>query len=161
MPVYAQYSSPVGTLTLRAEDSALTGLWMELPRRPVPASFISCRDHAILRLTEDWLNRYFADARPDPAEIPIFLSGTAFQMQVLEILRTVPYGTKMTYGEIAGKLSPGMSAQAVGNAVGRNPISIIVPCHRILGAGGQLTGYAGGLERKEWLLRHEGIPYRR
>lgn len=161
MPVYAQFASPVGTLTLRAEDCALTGLWMELPIRPAPAPFISCREHPILHLTEDWLNRYFAGARPDPAEIPIFLSGTAFQMQVWEILRTVPYGVSRTYGDIARMLAENMSAQAVGNAVGRNPISIIVPCHRILGAGGQLTGYAGGLERKEWLLRHEGIPYRR
>ena len=82
-------------------------------------------------------------------------SGTDFQQRVWQILLTVPYGQTVTYGEIARQISPTMSAQAVGGAVGRNPISIIIPCHRCIGAKGQLTGYAGGLQYKEFLLRHE------
>ena len=84
--------------------------------------------------------------------------GTAFQQSVWQVLREIPYGKTMTYGEIAQKIQCA-SAQAVGGAVGKNPLSVFVPCHRVLGSQGQLTGYAGGLERKRWLLSHEGVTF--
>ena len=90
-------------------------------------------------------------------DIPLSLAGTPFQRQVWSILLTIPYGQTRTYGEIAGLLGrETMSAQAIGGAVGKNPVSILVPCHRVVGAGGKLTGYAWGLDRKAWLLQHEG-----
>ena len=107
-----------------------------------------------------WLDLYFAGKEPDfsPALNP---TGTAFQMSVWAILQTIPFGETTTYGAIARRLEEQtkkrMSAQAVGGAVGRNPISIIVPCHRVIGADGSLTGYAGGLDKKEYLLRTEGF----
>lgn len=94
-------------------------------------------------------------------KIPLLPEGTDFQKQVWKLLREIPFGTTGTYGQLAGKIAAGlgkekMSAQAVGQAVSRNPISILIPCHRVIGAAGQLTGYAGGLDKKVWLLRHEG-----
>ena len=107
-----------------------------------------------------WLDGYFSG---NPAELsfPLNPHGTSFQKQVWEILLTVPYGKTTTYGAIAREIAlrtgkEKMSAQAVGQAVGANPISILIPCHRVVGANGKLTGYAGGLDKKEWLLRHEG-----
>ena len=109
---------------------------------------------------KNWLDSYFSG---DPAEVtfPLNPHGTAFQKQVWEILLTIPYGKTTTYGAIAREMArragrEKMSAQAVGQAVGKNPISILIPCHRVVGVNGKLTGYAGGLDRKEWLLRHEG-----
>ena len=112
--------------------------------------------------TQQWLEVYFSGKAPDFTP-PIALSSTPFRMAVWEILRSIPYGQTMTYGQIARILAdrsglPKMSAQAVGNAVGRNPISLIVPCHRVIGANGSLTGYAGGLERKAYLLALEKQP---
>lgn len=107
-----------------------------------------------------WLDLYFAGKEPDfsPALNP---TGTAFQMSVWAILQTIPFGETTTYGAIARRLEEEtkkrMSAQAVGGAVGRNPISILIPCHRVIGADGSLTGYAGGLDKKEYLLRTEGF----
>ena len=106
--------------------------------------------------TERWLEVYFSGKRPDFTP-PILLRGTPFQKEVWEILLKIPYGKTMTYGDIADKIAKGkgipkMSAQAVGGAVGHNPITLIVPCHRVVGANGNMTGYAGGVERKKWLL---------
>lgn len=111
-----------------------------------------------------WLDAYFAGEKPSSKDLPINPKGTAFQKLVWNELLKIPYGKTTTYGQIAAKLAqqlgkPRMSAQAVGGAVGRNPISIIVPCHRVLGANGALTGYAGGVERKKWLLAHEGMGF--
>ena len=107
-----------------------------------------------------WLDLYFGGSAPDFMP-PLAPAGTAFQQSVWEILRTIPYGTTTTYGAIAKRLEQDtgkrMSAQAIGGAVGRNPISIIIPCHRVIGSDGSLTGYAGGLDKKEYLLRTEGI----
>lgn len=108
-----------------------------------------------------WLDQYFAQQEPQ-LDIPLCLKGTAFEMRVWSLLKTIPYGTTTTYGTLAHKICEQlgrehMSAQAVGGAVGRNPISIIVPCHRVLGAQGQLTGYAGGLKLKQQLLQLEGV----
>ncbi|MBQ8091807.1 MAG: methylated-DNA--[Pyramidobacter sp.] len=102
---------------------------------------------------------YFTGGGPDPSELPLTLSGTPFQNRVWSELINIPYGRVETYGAIAARL--GSSARAVGGAVGRNPISIVVPCHRVLGSSGSLTGYAGGLENKIRLLRLEGVPFRR
>ena len=100
------------------------------------------------------MESYFA-GNPGAVEFPLSPTGTDFQRKVWAILLTIPYGQTTTYGAIAKQLGNAMSAQAVGQAVGRNPISIIIPCHRVMGAKGQLTGYAGGIENKKWLLRHE------
>ena len=102
-----------------------------------------------------WLDRYFAGQRTVANELPLAPQGSAFRKRVWRVLCEIPYGQTVTYGEIARQLSVN-SAQAVGGAVGHNPISIIIPCHRVLGADGSLTGYAGGLAAKQWLLRHEG-----
>ena len=108
--------------------------------------------------TKRWLDAYFAGMRPEPLP-PLAPKGSPFRQKVWRALLQIPYGETVTYGEIAEQISggkAGMSAQAVGGAVGHNPISIIIPCHRVLGSGGKLTGYAGGLEKKEYLLKLEG-----
>ena len=110
-------------------------------------------------MTRRWLDIYFSGREPG-FSVPIHLEGTAFQTAVWRRLCAIPYGQTMTYGEIAGQMAreegrAHLSAQAVGGAVGRNPVSILVPCHRVVGANGRLTGYAGGLERKQWLLELE------
>lgn len=161
MNYYAHYSSPIGSLTLTSTETALTGLWMESQKNFPSVLGLQSDGLPVLRQAECWLDRYFSGEKPDPAEIPVALTGTAFQNRVWHILMSIPYGSTLTYGQIAAQISPKMSAQAVGNTVGRNPVSIIIPCHRVLGSGGQLTGYAGGLHRKEWLLRHEGISFLR
>lgn len=167
----AEYSSPVGTLTLACdgEGQALVGLWLEgqkyfmasLPELPLPKG-----DMPIFSQTKKWLDRYFAGERPDGSELELAPLGGEFRQRVWGVLRTIPYGTVISYGEIGKRLAAergaeGTSARAVGGAVGHNPISIIIPCHRVVGADGGLTGYAGGLEKKLWLLRHEGVelPY--
>ena len=148
----AEYSSPVGNLLLTCRGEGLTGIWYdrEFPRE-------AQKDHPILQQTKLWLDGYFRGEDPEFA-VPVLPEGTAFQKQVWKLLQTIPYGSTKTYGEIAGEIQgkENMSAQAVGQAVGRNPISILIPCHRVIGSRGQLTGYAGGLERKIWLLHHEG-----
>lgn len=146
-----KYSSPVGELFLTSDGQALTGLWMEAQKKPAAEQ---TDDLPLFGPVRDWLDAYF---RGECQEIPFPLSpaGTEFQHRVWNILLQIPYGETTTYGAIAKELGPRMSAQAVGGAVGRNPISILIPCHRVVGANGQLTGYAGGLENKQWLLRHE------
>ena len=150
-----QYPSPVGTLLLNCRDEGLTGIWYD-------REFPECtqENHPILLQTKLWLDCYFCGENPD-VQIPILLEGTEFQKQVWQLLLNIPYGETRSYGEIAGEMAnrlgkEKMSAQAVGQAVGKNPISILIPCHRVVGRKGQLTGYAGGLEQKHWLLRHEG-----
>ena len=106
-----------------------------------------------LREAKTWLDRYFAGERPNPAELKLSPKGTAFQQRVWQELLRIPYGRTVSYGSLAAHL--GSSARAVGSAVGRNPISVIIPCHRVLGADGSLGGYAGGLENKMKLLRLE------
>lgn len=150
----AQYISPAGTVVITQEDDAVISL--------VFSEDVACTDGLVsplLRKCFWWLDDYFAGKKPDPARIPLRLSGTPFQQQVWQILKTIPYGQTMTYGQIAKQISPNMSAQAVGGAVGSNPVSIIVPCHRVLGAGGRLTGYEFGLDIKRALLDIEDIPH--
>lgn len=161
MQYISYYDSPLGEILLSADDQGLTGLWLEgqrpdLSNQPHPAGTMP-----VLDLAKAWLDLYFSGREPDISP-PLHLVGTPFQQEVWAILRTIPYAHTTTYGAVARQLAqcrgiPRMSAQAVGSAVGRNPISIIVPCHRVIGTDGNLTGYAGGIDRKIALLTLEGI----
>ena len=154
------YMSPLGGVTLAADGSALTGLWFD-GQKYFAASLSA--DHAekmlpVFAEAERWLDRYFSGSIPDFVP-PLNPRGTVFRRLVWKFLLTVPYGQTVTYGEIADRLAAQtgqpVSARAVGGAVGHNPVSLIIPCHRVIGADGSLTGYAGGLDRKTWLLRLE------
>lgn len=156
-----EYVSPLGKILLAADEKGLTGLWFENQKyyaRGLASDQIE-KDLPVFGKTRLWLEQYFGGQEPDFLP-PLNPKGTAFQMEVWELLLQIPYGETTTYGEIAQKLAQRkglsqMSARAVGSAVGKNAISLIIPCHRVLGAGGRLTGYAGGLERKEQLLKIE------
>ena len=156
------YFSPIGQLLLTADDTALVALhFCDEGRSCLLADDEACNDHAILQAAKQWLDVYFSGQKPSfmPPLRPV---GTAFQQEVWQLLRAIPYGKTTTYGEIAAALAtrhgiPRMSAQAVGGAVGRNPIPIFIPCHRVVGSGGKLTGYSGGLEKKQFLLSNEHI----
>lgn len=151
----AHYTSPLGGITLESDGIALTGLYFDGERDFPDLSGAQKKNLPVFGEVMRWLELYFAGKEPDfsPALNP---TGTAFQMLVWAILQTIPYGGTTTYGAIAKRLEKStgkrMSAQAVGGAVGRNPISILIPCHRVIGADGSLTGYAGGLDKKEYLL---------
>ena len=154
--------SPLGGITLASDGEALTGLWFQGQKydRSTLADEHEPRDLPVFRETARWLDLYFAGETPDFTP-PLKLRGSPFRQAVWEILLTIPRGSVTTYGEIAAHIAAQrglehMSAQAVGGAVGHNPVSIIVPCHRVVGADGSLTGYAGGIERKAWLLALEG-----
>ncbi len=155
------YHSPLGTILLASDGSRLTGLWFE-NQKYYGNKLDKDAKEADLPLfweTKQWLDVYFSGSEPDFLP-PIHLTGTDFQKKVWEILMGIPYGKTMTYKEIADRVAKKqgkerMGARAVGSAVGHNPISIIVPCHRVIGAGGNLTGYAGGLDRKRALLSLE------
>lgn len=165
MEYKSTYQSPVGTIILTSDGIYLTGLWFKTSR------FLNLREFTdeqvnneleIFNITKIWLDRYFAGERPNLNEIPIKLTGSDFSMMVWDILKTIPYGKTITYGEIASLLAEQkgikkMSAQAVGHAVGYNPVSIIIPCHRVIGSNGNLTGYGGGLDVKIGLLKHEMV----
>lgn len=148
MDYVAQYDCPLGTITLTFDGDALTGLSFDSDDLTTPADSIPS-----LSSTCRWLDLYFKGQQPDFLP-PIKLTGSDFQRHVWQALLDIPYGQTTTYGDIARRLGC-RSAQAVGGAVGRNPIAIIVPCHRVIGADGSLTGYAYGLEIKEYLLQME------
>ena len=156
------YLSPVGQLLLTVDDTALVALhFYDEGRSYLLTDDAACNDHAILQTAKHWLDVYFSGQEPNfmPPLRPV---GTDFQQEVWQLLRAIPYGKTTTYGEIAAALAarhgiPQMSAQAVGGAVGRNPIPIFIPCHRVVGSGGKLTGYSGGLEKKQFLLSNEHI----
>lgn len=150
MICYTRYRSPVGSLILVSDGSALTGLTFTEP----DSHWVYLDNLSIFDSVSRWLDAYFAGT-PGPVDFPLSPSGTEFQRRVWQILLTIPYGETVTYGTIAKQLGAGISAQAVGQAVGKNPIAVIIPCHRVVGAGGKLTGYAWGIERKQWLLGHE------
>ncbi|MFD3454484.1 methylated-DNA--[protein]-cysteine S-methyltransferase [Streptomyces sp. NPDC058691] len=158
---HASTDSPVGPLTLVATDGVLSGLYMtEQRHHPPMETFGERRDPAEAPFAQvaEQLRAYFA-GELTTFDVPLAMRGTPFQQRVWAALREIPYGTVMTYGGLADKLgSPGAS-RAVGLANGRNPISIVVPCHRVIGASGSLTGYGGGLGRKRYLLDLErGLP---
>ena len=157
MEYYCLVPSPAGEILLISDGEALTGLYFSDERG---RTGIRHNDELpVFVRTRDWLRRYFLGESPPPEEIPIKLIGSPFAQSVWAELRKIPYGKAASYGDIARAIGC-RSAQAVGGAVGRNPISIIVPCHRVLGANGALTGYAGGLRRKIVLLDTEKIPYK-
>ncbi len=150
------HPSPIGDLTLLAGgDGALTGLLMADQRHRGPDDPSWQRDHGPFTAAVDQLDAYFAgEARP--FELALDPSGTEFQRQVWDALRAIPYGATTTYGELARRIGRPRAVRAVGLANGRNPIAIVVPCHRVIGADGRLTGYGGGLDRKRRLLELEG-----
>lgn len=159
-----KYPSMVGELTIVSDGTNLTGLWMCEQKKDAAMREGEWREEGIstLFLVKQWLDAYFSGKRPDIAMLPIKPQGSEFQQIVWKYLCQIPYGETTTYGEIAKKVAhqmgkKHMSAQAVGGAVGRNPIGIVIPCHRVIGKDGSLTGYAGGLDNKIRLLTHEGI----
>ncbi len=151
------YESPLGRMLLAADDGGLTGAWFYGQRyfaRGLDDAEKNVEVEApALTAASRWLDAYFAGGRPDVADVPLAPRGTAFQRRVWSALLAIPYGETRTYGELAAEL--GSSPRAIGTAVGRNPISVIIPCHRVVGADGSLTGYAGGLDRKRALLELE------
>lgn len=168
--IYTMYcDSPIGRLLLAGKNSALIGVWLEGQKYFLGTLRNEVKEDnnsPILLQTKKWLERYFANEKPSVGELPLAPIGSEFRKEVWKILCEIPYGEVTTYGEIARKLViqrglSSMSAQAVGGAVGHNPISIIVPCHRVVGANGSLTGYAGGLDNKIKLLVHEGVDMER
>ena len=164
MEYTSRYDSPFGEITMASDGSGLNGLWFE--GQKYYAAMLD-RDHRerddlpVFRQVREWLDIYFRGEEPGFMP-PLALKGTPFRMAVWDILRQIPYGKTMTYGEIAKEIAgqkgiSTMSAQAVGGAVGHNPVSIIVPCHRVVGSNGSLTGYAGGIDRKIELLSLEKV----
>lgn len=162
MQYISRYASPLGEILLAADEAGLTGLWFAGQKyfaRGLDAAAAE-RETPVIAQAKQWLDGYFAGRAP-ACTPPLHPAGTPFQRAVWDILRAIPYGQTMTYGAVAAQLAaqrgvPRVSAQAVGGAVGHNPISILVPCHRVVGADGSLTGYAGGVDKKLALLTLEG-----
>ena len=150
-------NSPIGTLKLVASDEGLVGvLWeKDRPRRVNLPDLVENPGHSLLLRTEKELNEYFSRSRKS-FTVPLDMRGTYFQKQVWEALLGIPFGETRTYGQLAIQLGNPKATRAVGAANGRNPIAIIVPCHRVIGFSGKLTGFAGGLDAKEHLLKLEG-----
>ncbi|HIS05670.1 MAG TPA: methylated-DNA--[protein]-cysteine S-methyltransferase [Candidatus Fimenecus stercoravium] len=166
MQYTSRYASPLGSILLAADDIGLVGLWFE-GQKYFAHGLAKTHEEKELPLfakVKRWLDIYFSGQQPQ-FTVPLHFIGTAFQKEVWELLCTIPYGQTTTYGAIAKQLAakrglPQMSAQAVGGAVGHNKISIIVPCHRVVGKNGSLTGYAGGIDKKAELLRLEQADMR-
>lgn len=159
------YQSPIGIITFACDgDNNLVGLWAQGQKYhgSIPGAVTQRDDMPIFDTTKRWLDRYFAGEKPEIYELPLAPIGGEFRQGVWSILREIPYGEVITYGGIAKKMAAkmgknSMSSQAVGGAVGHNPISIIIPCHRVVGSNGSLTGYAGGIQMKIKLLELEGV----
>ena len=161
------YESPIGPLILACDEEGknLVGLWSETQKYQATElleAAIPTDEAPVFVLTKAWLDRYFAGEKPEITELPLTPIGGEFRQHVWALLQEIPYGGLTTYGEIAKEVAAKMgkekmSAQAVGGAVGHNPISIIIPCHRVVGANGSLTGYGGGMPMKIKLLEHEGV----
>ena len=163
----AWYETPfMGRVMVAATDQAIVGLWMEsqkyfgasMPRGTV----VESPNHPLIRKAFSWLDRYYAGEKPATSELPLEPQGSEFRQVIWKLLCEIPYGQTSTYGELAEKAAElmgkeHMASLAVGGAVGHNPISVIIPCHRVVGANGSLTGYAGGLDKKIALLKHEGV----
>lgn len=150
MNIKSEYLSPVGVLTIVVSDGALVGVWLHGQKYHGPTAAIPAGDNDVMRRVTRWLDEYFAGGRPK-IDFKLAATGTAFQQRVWHALGQIPYGKTVTYGDVARRVGCG-TPRAVGTAIGHNPISIIVPCHRVVGANGTLTGYAGGLRAKEILL---------
>ena len=162
-------SSPIGTITLASHNDSLVGLWTQGQKYhgdTIPEIMIENKDVPVFSTAIKWLDRYFAGERPDIGELPLAPIGGEFRQSVWKILCGIPYGKTAAYGDIAGEIigmtgKKAMSNRAVGGAVGHNPISIIIPCHRVVGANGSLTGYSGGIWMKIKLLELEGADMSR
>ena len=159
----AHYKSPIGDLLLASKEGKLIGLWIE-GQKYYKSNFLEemkeNENDKILLKTKNWLDSYFNNEKPRINELGLNPIGSEFRQAVWKILCDIPYGKVTTYKEIAEEIAKQkgitkMSAQAVGGAVGHNPISIIIPCHRVVGTNGDLTGYAGGIDKKKYLLEHE------
>lgn len=163
------YSSPVGNITLACDGGSLVGLWIEGQKyhgNTISQDMIENNNIPVFDAAKKWLDRYFAGEKPDISELPLAPVGSGFRQEIWSILCEIPYGQVITYGGIAKKIAEkmnkeSMSSQAVGGAVGHNPISIIIPCHRVVGSNGSLTGYAGGIDTKIKLLELEGADMSR
>lgn len=159
-----RYASPLGGITLASDGECLVGLWLDGQKYhggSIDESMTTKDDLPVFTDAKTWLDRYFAGKSPAISELCLAPSGSEFRKAVWKILCEIPYGEVVTYAEIAKKMASEtgkarMSSQAVGGAVGHNPISIIIPCHRVVGSNGSLTGYAGGIDTKVKLLELEG-----
>lgn len=151
---YTELDSPIGTLLITGDGVAITGLHMEQQATRPAIGDDWVRDDHRFRAAREQLTAYF-DGTLQQFDLPLAGAGTGFQKSVWAALREIPYGQTETYGQLARRIGNQKASRAVGLANGRNPIGIIVPCHRVIGANGSLTGYAGGIERKQWLLAHE------
>lgn len=159
------YNSPIGDILLAAKNEKLIGLWLENQKYYCSTIKEEVQENSkdeVLIKTKKWLDRYFNHEQPNIKELDLELIGTDFRKKVWNILMDIPYGQVTTYKEIAKKIAlekgiKQMSTQAIGSAIGHNPISIIIPCHRVVGTSGSLTGYAGGIMLKKYLLEHEKV----
>lgn len=159
------YLSPLGELMIASDGQNILGVWLKGQKYfaiTVSEEMEEKDDIPVFVKTKKWLNRYFAGQKPSINELPLAPSGNEFRQNVWKLLCEIPYGETTTYGELARKIAKqmnktSMSAQAVGGAVGHNPVSIIIPCHRVVGTNGSLTGYAGGIDIKIKLLKLEGV----
>lgn len=159
------YNSPIGELTIASNQQNIVGLWID--KQKYYMDILQDKEYQeketeVIKGAKKWLDKYFNKEKPEIEELPIELIGSNFRKQVWKILTEIPYGKVITYGDIARQIAKQkgiktMSAQAVGGAVGHNPISIIIPCHRVVGRNGNLTGYAGGIKTKTKLLELEGV----
>lgn len=151
------YSSPLGEMIILSDGEAICGVWFYGQKHflsSIDGEITKRDDLTIFVKVKKWFDDYFKGLNPE-INFKLNPSGTDFRLKVWKILSDIPYGETLTYGDIAGEFSSSMSAQAVGGAVGHNPISILIPCHRVIGSDGKLTGYAGGLDRKIELLKLE------
>ncbi|MDU2065493.1 MAG: methylated-DNA--[protein]-cysteine S-methyltransferase [Sporomusaceae bacterium] len=163
------YLSPIGKLTLACDTNNLVGLWLEGQKYyggAIAKTMLENNDMPVFAVVKQWLDRYFAGEKPAISELALAPIGGDFRQVVWKLLCEIPYGTVITYGDIAKKAAlklhkQSMSSQAIGGAVGHNPISIIIPCHRVVGVKGSLTGYAGGVNTKVKLLELEGVDMSR
>lgn len=167
MQYTAKYQSPMGEILLAADEIGLTGLWLEGEKfyaDSLDPEHVE-KELPVFEAVRKWLDIYFSGKEPDFMP-PVHMIGSPFRLSVWELLRQIPYGKTVTYGELAKMVAEKrglsrMSAQAVGGAVGHNEISIIIPCHRVVGSDGSLTGYAGGVDKKERLLTLEGVDMKK
>jgi len=160
-----KYLSPIGEIILASDGENIVGLWFTGQKyfgATISEQMQHCDDLPVFCMARDWLDRYFAGLCPDASQLPLAPIGGAFRQAVWKILCQIPYGHVCTYGDVARQIATQrglktMSPQAIGGAVSHNPISIIIPCHRVVGASGMLTGYAAGIETKVKLLQFEGV----
>ncbi len=162
MRVTTTYQSPFGILEIEASDEGISAIrWPSTPddkqpHPPITTSSLGRPESPLLETAKTQLDEYFQGALKD-FELPLSLTGTPFQQLVWNALKAIPYGTTASYGAIANAIGRPSAVRAVGRAIGSNPIPLIIPCHRVIGAGGKLTGFSGGLDRKRWLLHREDV----